>query len=433
MFGRLEPKQVFTPRSADVNAQMYVSRPELEKRFKRAVDGTHHIIVFGDSGSGKTWLYKKYFAENKINYKIVDLSIAITRPLDEAFRAALPREDWEVVSKSENSTLGTNFGIVAPSEGRTTEFRASPTDPFVQLLGALKAKSEQSSFIVFDNFEQVSRDGKVVKELASLILRLDNSEFAKFGVRFLFVGVVADMKELIARFDQAGTVGNRLTEVPEVKPLTENEANELMDRGFVNKLKLKVTDRADVYNRVRFVTCRNAQQLHELCYYISCEARDAKSEVTPQLAEVAEKEWIGASLSLHVAQIEARMNKRDTKIQRRNQVLYCIGASDEDSYRASTIEDMVRKLFPGKAQVKALGVDQILAGLAAGDNPLLIRNPNDSNYRLAHPKLRLAMRVRLEYFAEQPKPKGAERKLDLLELTKLVKEITESPSSSSRS
>lgn len=404
---RFKPNEVFTPRRAEVNQDMYISRPALEKKFRRAVDGTQHIVVFGDSGSGKTWLYRKYFEDQSINFKVVDLSVAVTKGLDAAMLQSLPASNWTEVEKSETTKLKVNAVVASPSEERTTNYARVVADPFTELLTLLASNNSSSNFIVFDNFEQISRNAKIVKEIASLILRLDNPEFAKFGVRFLFVGVVADMKELIARFDQMGTVNNRLTEIPEVSPLSSPEADALMDKGFVEKLRLKIEDKDSLYERIKFVTCRNAQQLHEICYRVACEATDSDEVVRVSTVEAAEKEWVESSLNQHVAQIESRMNKRDTKIQRRNQVLYCIGASGDDIYRASSIETMVRKIFPTTASVRSLGIDQILSGLADGSNPILIKNPHDSGYRLSHPKLRLAMRVRMEYLSSKTAGKSA--------------------------
>jgi AAA domain len=403
MFGRMKPSEVFTPRRAQVNRDMYVARPDLEKKLKRALEGTQHVVVFGDSGSGKTWLYRKYFEDHGVNFKVVDLSVAVSKSLDDAFFDALPAEPWRQVSKTEEKALDTNFVIASPSESRSINFIRQDASPFESLLSSLQSTKGHSNFIVFDNFEQISRNTSVISEIASLIVRLDNPNFAKFNVRFLFVGVVADMKELIARYDQVGTINNRLIEIPEVTPLTDLEADTLLDRGFIKKLELSFEEKDYCYSRIKFITCRNAQQMHELGYNLACEAIEANCPVSQDIFNLAEKNWIESSLNQHVSQIEARMNKRDTRVQRRNQVLYCIGAVDEELYRASSVEQMVRKLFPETASVRSLGVDQILSGLAASTNPILIRNPNDSSYRLSHPKLRLAIRARLAHLAPKKK------------------------------
>ena len=38
---------------------MYIERPALERSLRRALDGTQHILIHGESGCGKSWLYKR--------------------------------------------------------------------------------------------------------------------------------------------------------------------------------------------------------------------------------------------------------------------------------------------------------------------------------------------------------------------------------------
>jgi hypothetical protein len=231
------------------------------------------------------------------------------------------------------------------------------------------------------------------------------------------------MKELIAHYDQAGTVANRVTEIPEVQRLSAAEAEMLVRRGLFGKLNIQSeVDEESLIRRVLFLTDRNAQQIHELCYQIACEAEESNWKLTHEGLESAEKDWIDTSLSHYKAHVEARMNKRETKIQRRNQVLFCIGATEKSAIRASDIDAMIREKFPETVSAEQLGVDQILAGLSDGPNPILIRNPNEASYRIAHPKLRLAVRARLEQLA--PERAGLPADFD-----ELIRELILGPSS----
>ena len=401
---RPQPSDVFTPRSPEVNRDMYVSRNDLERKLRRAVNGTQHLIVFGDSGSGKTWLYKEYFRKEDIPYVTVDLSVALTEGLSAALARALPASEWRAIRRTISGATDANFYVVKAGGEVEVEYEKTEQSPLDAILSHLGENRARKRFIVFDNFEQVSTSPGLLREIASLIIRLDSDNFARHGVRFLFVGVVADMKELIAHYDQAGTVANRIVEIPEVERLTPDEAFALVQRGLFEKLEIETEpERERLIERILFLSDRNAQQLHELCYEIACEAEENKWKLTTEGLARAENDWVETSLSIYRAQIEARMNKKETKIQRRNQVLFCIGAAGGNRIKASEIDAMVRELFPDRAGVDQLGVDQILAGLADGKNPILIRNPNEPTYRLAHPKLRLAIRVRLEQFAPSPK------------------------------
>lgn len=58
-FSKLKPEEVFTPRSPEVNSEMYIARPDLEKALKNALRSSLHVIIHGESGTGKSWLYKQ--------------------------------------------------------------------------------------------------------------------------------------------------------------------------------------------------------------------------------------------------------------------------------------------------------------------------------------------------------------------------------------
>jgi predicted GTPase len=65
LFKKNEIKKVFTPRNNTVNKKMYIHRKELELELKRKINGSKHILIYGDSGCGKSWLYKKVLSDEK--------------------------------------------------------------------------------------------------------------------------------------------------------------------------------------------------------------------------------------------------------------------------------------------------------------------------------------------------------------------------------
>ena len=67
---------VFTPRNHEVNLKMYVPRLEHETALLRAIQGTMHCLIFGESGNGKSWLYKKVLDQNKIIYVVANCANA---------------------------------------------------------------------------------------------------------------------------------------------------------------------------------------------------------------------------------------------------------------------------------------------------------------------------------------------------------------------
>ena len=393
-FFRPNPSSIFTPRSHNVNDEMYVDRPNLQERLQRAVNGSQHIAVFGDSGCGKTWLYQKYLQSKKIPYKVVDLSVAAGRGLDHAFREALTDGlGWIPTNKSISDTGGADAGVKY-TRTREEQYTFFDQPPFDKLVSEMSEKSRSHKFLVFDNFEQVSSDSELIKDLARYVIRLDNPRFALSGVRFLIVGVVSDMKQLVSRYDQAGTVANRLVEIPEVARLDHGQAVSLVARGF-NKLRITIDKTEERFADIVNITDGNAQQIQALCYQIACEAEKNNWRVTQSEWDQGCTCWIEENLAQHTAQVEARLNRNETKVQRRNQVLYTISNWPRREFSPNDVDKALREHFPHTAQAERLGCDQILKNLANKPNPLLSRDPTSNSYRFCHPKLKIAAKTLL--------------------------------------
>ncbi|MFP3373596.1 AAA family ATPase, partial [Pseudomonas sp. SIMBA_068] len=55
---------------------MYVHRPRLELELSRAFKRNSHTLIFGESGNGKSWLYKKVLEDDGITYVTVNCANA---------------------------------------------------------------------------------------------------------------------------------------------------------------------------------------------------------------------------------------------------------------------------------------------------------------------------------------------------------------------
>ncbi len=73
-FKDIRPEDVFTPRSPVVNKSMYIDRPEYERELRLAMRSGYHVIIYGDSGCGKSWLYKKVFEDDGVSFVTLDLN-----------------------------------------------------------------------------------------------------------------------------------------------------------------------------------------------------------------------------------------------------------------------------------------------------------------------------------------------------------------------
>ena len=87
------------------------------------------------------------------------------------------------------------------------------------------------------------------------------------------------------------------------------------------------------------------------------------------------------------------MNSRDTKVGRKNQVLYCLGQHQKEDFKYMDIEKSVRKTFSVN-ETTNLNIPQILASFTNAENPILRRLATGEGYRFVSPKLRMIIRAR---------------------------------------
>ena len=80
--------EVFTPRSPAVNKNMYISRVEQELAILNQLTVDKNLIIHGESGTGKSWLFKQTFDRFSIKYAVVNMANAARMgDLNEAFEA----------------------------------------------------------------------------------------------------------------------------------------------------------------------------------------------------------------------------------------------------------------------------------------------------------------------------------------------------------
>jgi ATP-dependent protease Clp ATPase subunit len=89
---RPEVNQVFTPRNSEVNREIYISRPNHERELIRALQGSLHCLIFGHSGTGKSWLYKKILKDLDAHFVIANCANAsrLGSITEEVFISVMP-------------------------------------------------------------------------------------------------------------------------------------------------------------------------------------------------------------------------------------------------------------------------------------------------------------------------------------------------------
>jgi AAA domain len=399
------PHEVFTPKSFEVNNSMYVRRAELETRLIDAFPSNRFIVIHGESGNGKTWLFKKVFADNNVHFDVVNLGNASGAvSLDRAFEVKLG--EW---GSKQKASEGTASSAGAKPMGMGVEHRLDTTTsyakkpPFHHLVEEVRrrANSDSRCAIVFDNFEAIVDEPKLVRELVGIILSADDETFAKHNIQLVIVGTPTNLKQTIVQLSKSAPVANRLVEIPEVARMSVEEAAQLVEQGFVQELGLEFDNsvsKDQIYSEISWNTDRIAQHIQELCLLIAQEATRNSGIIGSEVLAKATDRWTKDTLSADIATINGSMNARDTRIGRKNQTLYCLGQCKLEDFKYTDIENLLRINF--NVGGAALNISQILSGFAAEENPIITRNPKADAWRFVSPKYRMAIRALLKKEAD---------------------------------
>jgi len=392
--------EVFTPRRAEVNRSMYVDRPMHEKALIRSIEGSLHTIISGESGNGKSWLYKKVALDRK--WKLFPGNFSNAERLGsisaEIFNALVPKGSKEWIEHAE--TINAELGAVIAKGGATSQRKYSiKTSELVEAAFEVGRREAGNSIavIVLDNLEAIFRRNELMNELGNIILLLDDERYAKSQINILIVGVPANIIEYYQKIQNLEPIGNRIEEIPHVQSLTRNQVHVFLRKGFTEQLKIKISDRMLIKwsDHIHSATLGIAQRLHEYCERLAYLIEDNNWEVPDEPLEKADLEFLKTSLYQAYAIVDKCMNERETRTNRRNQVLFALGHIEQTSFDSSDVEKEVRRLFPISTKQVRLGISQILSDLSKEDMPLLRKTPKGNAFRFSDPKYLMCMRLML--------------------------------------
>lgn len=396
LFQKLKPEQVFTPRAAEVNSDMYIARPSLEGALQNALRGNLHIVIHGESGTGKSWLYKQNFSRTGVGFTVANLANASRLgSIAAELKNLVDREGKaKKTGYEEEKSAELDAGFANAGLSHLGQYEIGQMEPFEACLATLRKKAgRHPAVLVFDNLEAAFTD-PLLKELADLIILCDDDRYSQYAVKILIVGVPAGIKEYYYRTPHHATVANRLYELPEVSRLSKEECASLVRRGFIEKLKYKIERLEQFIKHVDWITDRIPQMVHEYCLEAAFigEAGRALDEQQTFEADLA---WVSKSLYHAYAVAEEHMNERDTKAGRRNQTLYALSLCEGEQFKAPEIEAIIRHEFPNSTETTALNVPQTLSQLASGDRPIIRRSPKGDAFTFADPRYRMVLRSML--------------------------------------
>ena len=390
----LKPEDVFTPRAANVNTEMYVTRPDLEHDLREALRGDKHIIVHGESGCGKSWLQQKVLVDERALVLTANLSNAVRlKSIAAELQRHIDASGGAVNSGYRETKSAMPQGVGLAHEREYAIPRADPFDATVKNLRARAGTNR--AVIVFENLEQALDSPEILRELTTLIVLLDDPGYSRYDVRFLIVGTPTNIAEYLSKAGNAATLSNRLREIPEVSPLTTVQAHDLARRGLIEKLRLHAEDEQLALTHIAWVTECIPQHIHEYCLHVATLAVAKDRIITLADLEIADSLWAKESLIAESAIITHHLNSRETAAGRRSQTIYALGCCKDAEFRYTDIEQIVRREFAASTAGKQLDISGMLSQLSSGDKPIIKRTPKGDAYRMTSPKHRMWIRAKL--------------------------------------
>ncbi len=417
----MKPEQVFTPRSHSINKHSYVERKEHLKSLEEGFKGSKHMFLHGDSGTGKSWLYKDFLKKNNIMHLTANLANAsrlgsINKEFENTVNRELKKQKTSYSIKNEgylqteSGLSGWWTGVVLKAKAmfkrkKQTSYKILAKEPFEACLEYLRKKSrEKRAVLVFENFESILKKDKLLEELGNIILLLDDERYGNYDVKILIVGTPSDIMYFFSNFPSNAPLSNRIEELTEVSRMTHDETETLFNHGF-KILNYQVEDKAEIISHLKWVTDRIPQRVQEYCLIIARMGEEEK-RINAQILNLCDKKWIDESLSQAYTAIENVMNSRETSIGRRNQTLYCLSLLEKNEIRINEIEELIRQEFPSKTEGKSINPSAILTEISKAETPIIKRNPKGDAYYFTDPKFRMCLRVTLVKDGEKILKKG---------------------------
>ena len=397
----MEIQEVFTPRSSAINSQMYVDRPELEKSLSRAFARNFHTLLYGESGNGKSWLYKRVLQKQDIPFQIVNLSSVARNQgstiAKEIFDVISPLDFYEKTSFSETKQAEASAYFAKGSLSHTNNFTLNPEDYLLKSFKLFESKfPNQKKIIVLDNLEAIFKNKNLMSELANIILLLDDDRYSKYQVYFLIVGTPNGVLQYFRETENTESVSNRIKEIEEVGNLSFEQVQTIIKNGL-NLLGFCIEESDFTYliNHIFKVTLGIAQRVQEYGELLAYSIKDNNDVYEEKLINDIDYEWLKESLRECYQQVENNLNSRNTEIARRNQVIYCISKIETHQFDSNDIDSLIRQEFAETLPETNMGISSILSTLSEGNSPLLIKNEKVNTYSIKDPRFLMCIRVML--------------------------------------
>jgi len=403
---RKDITEVFTPRRGEVNPSMYVDRPSLETELYRSVKRYSHTLLFGESGNGKSWLYKKVLYENHVPYVVANCgnSSRLKSITTEIFNCLIEPGTAKKLGFTDEKSAELNAYFATGGLKHNGQYELAQEEPLLAAFRVFGESSNGKKIIVLDNLEFIFNSTELMDELANILVLLDDQRYSKYDVNVLIVGTPYNVMKYFRETKNVESVANRIEEMQKVSGLDSGQTMEIVKKGF-SQLNVPIVGETLIHlsNHVWNVTLGIAQRIHEYCESLAYEIQDNSWKYSKNLLDKADLKWLLQGLRQSYQAIETHLNSRETTVARKNQVIYCIGKMRVHQFDANVIDGMIRKEFPTTIPKTNMGIFKILSELSQGDTPIISLDKKTNSFSVIDPRYLMCIRVALFKDAKQGK------------------------------
>jgi len=391
---------VFTPKKTEPNLNTYIPRAKIEKSIIDAIDTGMNVVICGESGSGKSWLYKKVFHDYSISYKVINCSSTERHSslTETIYKSTIPEGMQKKVMITEAKKAEVNAYFAKGGLETLNQYEISTGDPLFESFSYLRKYSITEKFIlVFDNLEFIFSSQKLMRELGSIIMLLDDEKFSPLNIKILIVGVPSGILEYYSNIENLSSISNRLEEVDKVPPLTLPMVQTLCIKGFDHSLNMikDINEIKQVSEHTHNLTLGLAQRAQEYLLKLAKIIEANNGVYSSNLLNEADVDWMKSGLRQAYTVVSSFLANGKIGTDRRNQVIFCIGKTKSHEFDANEIEEKIQEFFAESFNGEKINYSQIFKKLSEGDKPLIKKSISKGKYSIYDSRYLMVIRAML--------------------------------------